>query len=170
MHPALCGGCPMLPANLTLKFLSHCHLFSIDSIIHDLLILIELHVNVLSLQVIWVFPVSHLTRSPLCSKDYEAQLNPRCQQVVVPFMLLSTTVSPVADDGRQLEADFMHAIGGSLNVNELLALSSEYVSGDILNKDDAEEDYFPISLMMMLMMEVLLPTSKGGNTNFENNY
>ena len=59
-------------------------------------------------------------------------------------MLSSTTVSPV-DDGHQLAADFMHTIGGSSNVNELLALPSEYVSGDIPSKDDAEEDDFPIS-------------------------
>ena len=70
----------------------------------------------------------HLARSPLRSKDYEAQLNPRRQQVLFPStMLLSSTVSPV-DDGRQLEADFMHTIGGSLNVNKLLALPSEYAS------------------------------------------
>ena len=45
-----------------------------------------------------------LARSPLCcSKDYEAQLNPRCLQVMFPSMLLSSTISPV-DDGRQVEA------------------------------------------------------------------
>ena len=77
--------------------------------------------------------------------DYEAQLNPRHQQVLIPSMLLSSTVSLV-DDGRQLEAeDFMHTIGCSLNVNELLALPSEYATEDIPNKDDAEEDNFPIS-------------------------
>ena len=87
----------------------------------------------------------HLARSPLYSMDYEAQLNPRHQQVLIPSMLLSSTVSLV-DDGRQLEAeDFMHTIGCSLNVNELLALPSEYASEDIPNKDDAEEDNFPIS-------------------------
>ena len=59
-------------------------------------------------------------------------------------MLLSTTDSPV-DDGRQSEADFMHKRGGSSNVNKLLAMPSEYVSGDIPNKDDAEEDDFHIS-------------------------
>ena len=41
----------------------------------------------------------HLVRSPLCSKDYEAQLNPRHQQVLFPSMLSSSTVSPV-DDGH----------------------------------------------------------------------
>ena len=51
----------------------------------------------------------HLARSPLCSKDYEAQLNPRHQQLLFPSMLLSWTVSPV-DDGRQSEADFIHII------------------------------------------------------------
>ena len=39
----------------------------------------------------------------------------------------------------------MHTIGGSLHVNELLALPSEYASEDIPNKNDAEEDNFPIS-------------------------
>ena len=86
----------------------------------------------------------HLARSPLCSKDYEAQLNPRCQQVLFPSILSCTTVSPV-DDGRQSEADFMHTTGGSSNVNELLAFSSEYVIGNIPNQDDAELDNFPIS-------------------------
>ena len=86
----------------------------------------------------------HLAQSPLCSKDYEAQLNPRHQQVLFPSMLLSSTVSLV-DDGRQSEANFMHPIRGSSNVKELLALPSENVSGDIPNKDDAEEDNFPIS-------------------------
>ena len=59
-------------------------------------------------------------------------------------MLLSTTDSPV-DDGRQSEAAFIHTISGSLNVNNLLALPSEYASKDIPNKDDAEDDDFPIS-------------------------
>jgi hypothetical protein len=59
-------------------------------------------------------------------------------------MLSSGTVSPV-DDGRQLEADFLHTIGGSSILNELLALPSEYASEDIRNKDDAEEDNLPIS-------------------------
>ena len=59
-------------------------------------------------------------------------------------MLLSSTVSPV-DDGRQSEAAFIHTISGSLNVNNLLALPSEYASKDIPNKDDAEDDDFPIS-------------------------
>ena len=54
----------------------------------------------------------HLARSPLCSKDYEAQLNPCHQQVLFPSMLLSSTVSPV-DDGHQLEADFIQTISGS---------------------------------------------------------
>ena len=39
----------------------------------------------------------------------------------------------------------MHKIGGFLNVNQWLALPSEHVSGDIPNKDDDEEDNFPIS-------------------------
>ena len=59
-------------------------------------------------------------------------------------MLSTSTVSPV-NDGHQLEADFMHTIGASLNVNEMLALPSEYASEDVPNKDDAEEDDFPIS-------------------------
>ena len=79
----------------------------------------------------------HLARHPLCSKDYEAQLNQRRQQVLFPSMLLSSTVSPV-DNGRQSEADFEHTIGGSSDVNKLLALPSEYASEDILNKDGAE--------------------------------
>ena len=60
-------------------------------------------------------------------------------------MLSSSTVSPV-DDDRHLEADFIHTISGSSNVNEFLALpSGEYASEDIPNKDDAEEDAFPIA-------------------------
>ena len=59
-------------------------------------------------------------------------------------MLSCSTVCPV-DDGRQSEADFMHTISGSSTVNDLLALPSEYASEDIPNKDDAEEDNFPIS-------------------------
>ena len=86
----------------------------------------------------------HLARSPLCSKDYEAQLNPRCQQALFPSILSCTTVYPV-DDGRQSEADFIHTTGGSSNVNELLAFPSECVIGNIPNRDDAEEDNFPIS-------------------------
>ena len=86
----------------------------------------------------------HLARSPLCSKDYEAQLNPHCQRVLFPSMLLSSSVSPV-DDGRQLKADFMRTISGSSSVNDLLALPSEYASEDIPNKDDAEDNNFPIS-------------------------
>ena len=87
----------------------------------------------------------HLARSPLCSKDYEAELNQCRQQVLFPSMPSSSTVSPV-DDGLQSEAeDLMHTIGCSLNVNKLLALPSEYASEDIPNEDDGEEDNFPIS-------------------------
>ena len=39
----------------------------------------------------------------------------------------------------------MHTISGSLSMNDLLALPSEYASEDIPNKDYAEEDNFPIS-------------------------
>jgi hypothetical protein len=86
----------------------------------------------------------HLARSPLCAEDYEAELNPRREHVRFPSMLSSSSVCPV-DDGRQSEVDFMHTISGSSTVNDLLALPSEDVSEGIPNKDDAEEDDFPIS-------------------------
>jgi hypothetical protein len=87
----------------------------------------------------------HLARSHLCAEDYEAELHPHRQQVLFPSMLLCSTVCPV-DDGRQSEADFMHTVSGSsTTVNDLLALPSEYASEDTHNKDDAEEDNFPIS-------------------------
>ena len=86
----------------------------------------------------------HLATSHMCSKDYEAQFNPRRQQVLFPSMQVCSTVGQV-DDGRQLGADFMHRISGSSTVNDLLALPSEYASEDIPNKDYAEEDDFPIS-------------------------
>ena len=62
----------------------------------------------------------HLARRPLCSKDYEAQLNPHRQRVLFPSMLSCTTVSLVDDSHQQSEAGFMHTTGGSSNVNELL--------------------------------------------------
>ena len=85
----------------------------------------------------------HLARSRLCAKDYEVELNPRPEQVRFPSMLSSSSVCPV-DDARQSEADFMHTISGSSTVNDLLALPSEHVSEGIPNKDDTEEDDFPI--------------------------
>ena len=130
------------------NFYHCCHSFSIDSVAKALPFLPRrfnaLHVVVSSLQVL-IGLSSHLARSPLCSKDYEAQLNPRRQQVLFPSMMLSSTVSPV-DDGRQSEADFIHIISSSSTMNDLLAsLPSEYASKDIPNKDDAEVDDFPIS-------------------------
>ena len=86
----------------------------------------------------------HLATCHMCSKDYEAQFNPHRQQVLFPSMQTCSTVCQV-DDGRQSEADFMHTIRGSLAVNDLLALPSEYASEDIPNKDYAEEDDFPTS-------------------------
>ena len=49
-------------------------------------------------------------------------------------------------DCRQSKADFIqHTISGSLNVNKLLALPSEYAFKDIPNINDAEEDGFLIA-------------------------
>ena len=87
----------------------------------------------------------HLATSHTCSKYYEAQFNPHCQQVLFPSMQTCSTVGQQVDDGHQSGADFMHRISGSLTVNDLLALPSEYASEDIPNKDHAEEDDFPIS-------------------------
>ena len=86
----------------------------------------------------------HLATSHTCYKYYEAQFNPRRQQVLFPSMQACSTVGQV-DDGLQSGADFMHRISGSLTVNDLLALPSEYACEDIPNKDHAEEDDFPIS-------------------------
>jgi hypothetical protein len=100
-----------------------------------------MHVVVLSLQVLWVFTVTWpevvcVPRTTNLSSIHV--VNKFC------FLLLCGTVCPV-DDGHQSEADFMHTISGSSTVNNLLALPSEYASEDIPNKDDAEEDDFPIS-------------------------
>jgi hypothetical protein len=100
----------------------------------------------------------HLARSRLCDKDYEAELNPRREQVRFPSMLSSSSVCPV-DDGRHSEADFMHTISGSSTVNDLLVLPSEDASEDIPNKDDAEEDDFPISHYDAYDARVFLETS-----------
>ena len=87
----------------------------------------------------------HLATSHTCSKYYEAQFNPRRQQVLFPSMQTCSTAVGEVDDGRQLAADFMHRISGSSTVNDLLALPSEYACEDIPNNDHAEEDDFPIS-------------------------
>ena len=63
----------------------------------------------------------HLATSHTCSKYYEAQFNPCCQQVLFPSMRTRSTVGQV-DDGHQSGADFMNTISGSLTVNDLLAL------------------------------------------------
>ena len=59
--------------------------------------------------------------------------------------MLSSTTSCLVDDGRQSEADYIHTISGSSNVNNLLALPSEYASKDIPNNDDAEKEDFLIA-------------------------